>query len=301
MSLVRSLVDTWIVARFEVKRAVRTWRAVALVLSYLIATLGGLYVFLQVQHAMEEQLATTLGVMPSRWPGALTEQMLQSDSFRRMVGDLVGDEALLDQLLSYPTIAIFQLWLGLAFIPFLMASTAAEAVAMDVQSGAIRFEALRTGRAELVMGRFVGQGLLAAVAVLLSIVGGWVMGMTLMVSQDPLHLLWGLSTLSARAALFGVPFAGLGMLCSQLTTSPAWARVLALLGVVASGVLYLLCTAAQEAPWTYAADLLLPVLPQSWLVELWSPTGWPAAALVYVCLGLLAMGVGFLRFARRDL
>jgi hypothetical protein len=45
-----------------VLRAVRTWRALSLIIAYLIANLGGAYLFIQGLHMMEQRLAEQLGV-----------------------------------------------------------------------------------------------------------------------------------------------------------------------------------------------------------------------------------------------
>jgi hypothetical protein len=301
VTLYRSLLDTWLVARFEVLRSVRTWRAMALLIAYLIANLGGIYLFIEGLAAIEQEIAAGMGVQATRWPGTLSGQLLTSDSVRKMVAFLVADEALVDDVLGWPLLAIFQLWLGLIFIPYLVATTASEAIATDVQSGAIRYEALRTGRAELVVGRLLGQGLLSLGALAVTMTCAWAMGMLLMVGQDPLALAWGMAALGGRAIFFALPFAGLGIACSQLTTSPAWARVMALAGAAGSWMVYAALNVPWDPPWSYLADAIMPLLPQTWLLDLWRPDGWWVAALVHACLGLLMVGLGYVRFAGRDL
>ena len=45
----------------------------------------------------------------------------------------------------------------------------------------------------------------------------------------------------------------------------------------------------------------LQVLPQGWLNGLWTPREWLVSGLVYIALSLCAVGLGFVRFSRRDL
>ena len=76
------------------------------------------------------------------------------------------------------------------FVPFLAATAASEAIALDLRSRALRYEALRAGRAEILLGRFAGQLLLAGVAMAASLVGVWTLGVTLSSDPQPLGLAW---------------------------------------------------------------------------------------------------------------
>ena len=69
--------DTALVARFEIVRAVRTWRALALVVLYLVATAGGARIFVDFLSSLENRLAETLGVPPTDHPGAMTARLLE--------------------------------------------------------------------------------------------------------------------------------------------------------------------------------------------------------------------------------
>ncbi len=196
------------VARFEVLRAVRTWRAAALVVVFLIANLGGTWLFLQGLLQVEQQLATTLGVATTDRPGALLAAMQGSEQVLEMLTVLTGSEETAEKVAGEPILALFQLWLGVVTLPFLGATTSAETISGDVRTRAIRYEALRTGRGELVVGRFLGQVVLAAGALALSLVAVWGLGLTGMASQDPWALAWALGVWGGRAALIAFPFVG---------------------------------------------------------------------------------------------
>lgn len=303
MTLTRSLIDTWLIARFEVLRAVRTWRALALIVAYLVANLGGCWLFIQGIGQIEEQLAETLGVATTRWPGTMMEQVRQSEQMIDLVKFLMdGTETQARALLELPMLAIFQLWLGLLFIPFMAATTSSECVAIDVGNRAIRYEALRTGRAELVAGRFFGQVLLTMAATVAALAGTWVMGMTCMAAQPPLELAAGLLWLGPRAVAWSLPFIGLGLAASQLTASSAWARVLALVVAAGSYIAYGLCQIAEDAPWTWLADAAEPLLPQTWSAGFWAvDVGWLGSAAACAGLGVGYAALGYLRFTTRDL
>lgn len=302
MSLRRSARDVGLVARFELLRAVRTWRALALLVVHLVAHVGVAYVFVEALAALEHGLAEQLGVPPTRWPGPLLDEARKSGQLRDLVGGLSGDAALVDALLGWPLLAVLELWLGLVLGPFLAATAAAETVALDVRSRAIRFEALRTGRAELVVGRWVGQVALLAVATAAALAGVWGVGMLFMVGQPVVGLAVGLAALAGRALLLALPFAALGMLCSCWTTSAAWARVLALTLTAGSWIAYGVLRSFDEGAQAVVADALLPLLPQSWSHGLWAgglELALSAAVLAGITATVLAAAVAGL--LRRDL
>lgn len=297
--------DILLVARFEVLRAVRTWQAMALFVLYTVATCGAAYLFVRLVGLMENAMARQLGVPETRVPGTMMSELVASETFLELIGGMTGSTEVAAVLVAIPVLAIFNLWFGFVLIPFFAASASAESVAVDARSRALRFELLRTGRLELVMGRFVGQLALTGVATALSVVGVWLVGMIAMVGNDPLALAGWLSWLSIRTWCFSVPFVGLGIAASQLTSSPAWARVMAVGAVVGTWLTYAVARTLESprmaARWGWVADLALPVLPQGWMGLMWQPGGWWLGAAVCVALGPVAVCGGYLAFSRRDL
>ncbi len=296
--------DIGLIASFEVRRAVRTWRALALIVLYVVATAGAAYVFTQIIGAAEQSLASTLGVPATDTPGTMLTELKANREFRGALSQAVGGTDQLDALLQWPLLAIFHLWFSFLLVPFFAASASAESIALDVRTRALRFEALRTGRLEIVLGRFLGQLLLTGLAAAASIGGVWTVGMLYMVGHTPLGLATGLVWFAVRAWFFSIPFVGIGVACSQLTASPAWARVLAISMTagswVALGIARWLETRGDG--WAIVADLLIQILPQGWLMTMWAPgLDWMVAALVCSALGLVAVGLGYARFAGRDL
>lgn len=294
--------DVLLVARFEVGRALRTWRAGALVVVFVVANVGGAWLFIEGLAEVERTIASGMGVPAPRWPGTLAEQVRESESIRGFLRSLAGDDAGAERLVAEPLLALFALAEAMVLVPFLAATSASEALAPDVRSRAIRFEAMRTGRAELLFGRFVGQTALTTVALVAAFVG--VGGVTLvrMVAQDPVALGLGLLGYGLRALAVAIPFVGFGVTCSAVTASPGWARVLALVGVAASWVLYGLSGLVEDAPWTWLADATAPLFPQAWLRGLWGgPADVATSVGMLVLLGVGALAPGLARFATRDL
>lgn len=297
-----ALRDLYLVARFEVRRALRTWRALALFLLYAIAYGGAAYLFVGLIGLMENSVAKTLRVAQTDTPGALMDQLIASENFQSAVLDMTGNERLVEELTTIPPLALFAMWLGMLLIPFFAASASAECISIDLRSRALRFEVLRTGRIELVFGRFLGQLTLTAMASFVAVVVTWAVGMAFMVGNDPVWLLIWLSIMTTKAWAFSVPFAGLGTAASVFTASPAWARVLAIGGTAGSWVLYGFARYFEGGKFWILADLALQLLPQGWMRTLWEPgLGWLMPAMVCITLGFAAVTVSLVRFTTRDL
>ena len=296
-----SLRDVLLVARFDVLRALRTWWAGALFLLYGLATAGAAWAFIKLVGVMENALARQLGVPTTDTPGAMLNQLVESDSFREVLENMVGSEAALEQVLQVPVLAIFNLWFGFVAIPFFAAMASSECLSGDMASRAIRYEALRTGRLELVAGRYLGQLLLTGMATAISVVGVFILGMTSMRGNQPGPLLWWLCWLSLRAWFFSMPFVGIGVATSQLTTWPMVSRVMALVATAGTWAVYMSLGLFDDTPLVFLADMLIQVLPQGWMNQMWEPVGWLVPAIICSCLGPALAMVGFVRFNRRDL
>ena len=297
------MIDAWIIARFEVFRALRTWRGVALVALYAVTTAGAAYVFAEVVGVAERQVASSLGVAPSEVPGAMMSDLVGSEGFLELLTAAVGTRELAEQLRQVPMAALFQLWLGFLLVPFFAASAAAESISIDTNSRAIRYEALRTGRMEIVFGRFAGQLLLTGAASGTSAVVMWGTVAAIMALEDELALFGWIAWYTLRTWFFAVPFVGIGVACSQWTDSAAWSRVLAIAATAGSWVMYFVIRwmeAEGYAPWL--TDVALQVLPQGWIRSMWEPgLGWVLASAATTGLGVVALLFGYVRFARRDL
>jgi ABC-type transport system involved in multi-copper enzyme maturation permease subunit len=291
--------DIALVALYEWIRAIRTWRALALVTLYIVASAGGANIFVEVLGELETALAETLGVPPTAQVGVMLDQLQESDSFRRVIADMTGSTDL-QPVLRHPVLAIFHLWLGLILVPFVGATAAAESISGDLASRAIRYEAVRTGRLELVTGRFLGQALLTGVASVVGTVGAWTIGVLLLYGTDPVDLAMSLVQLSIRAWAYSLAYVGMGIGISQWTANPNLARVLAIVGVAATWPFYFQARFGSDEIPGFLADFLLQVLPQGWMTVLWTPQ-WPLTALVCAAMGYTWVGIGYLRFARRDL
>lgn len=295
--------DIYLVARFEVLRAIRTWRALALLVLFAVASAGSSFLFVKFIGLIENSVADQMGVPKTKVPGAMLNTLVESDTWREIVQSMVGADHLVEFILQIPPLATFNLWFCFLLVPFFAASASAECIAIDVHSRAIRYEALRTGRIELVVGRFIGQVVLTGAATFTSVLVVWGVGLGFMVIDAPLELGGWLLWFSVRAWAFSIPFVGIGVAASQITSSPSWARVLAVGGTAGTWVAFGIARWAEGRDrFAIVADIVLQILPQGWMRGLWEPGGaWLASAVAIVSLGAAFTSVGYLRFAGRDL
>lgn len=294
--------DAALVARFEVLRAFRTWRAVALLCLYGIAYAGAAYVFVMIIFLMEKSVAEGLGIATMDVPGAMLGDLVKTDMFRDVVLGVTGNENLVDELVQTPPLALFAMWFGLLLGPFFASSAAAECISIDMGSRALRYELLRTGRLELLLGRFGGQLFLTLCASVAAVLTTWGVGMVAMVGNPPVGLAISLTAFTFKAWMFSVPFVAIGVTASALTTSPAWARVLAIGATTGTWFAFFLARYLEGGPASVVADVMLQLLPQGWMQGLWEPGfGWLPSALVCVTLGMLVVTLGYARFQGRDL
>ncbi|MEO0600093.1 MAG: ABC transporter permease subunit [Myxococcota bacterium] len=295
--------DVLLVGRFEILRALRTWRALALLVLVSVAMGGGAYLFTRFVHLLENELAGQLGVARTEVPGAMLGELVTSDTYRRLVLQMFEDPTVQDWLLGLHPSALFFFGLSTLLVPFFAATASAETLAIDVQSRAIRFEALRTSRLDLVLGRFLGQLGIMTVAVFVAALVALLVTLAAMVVADPVGLASDIAMFTLRSWAFGAPFVGLGIAASQLTASPAWARVLAVGAVLVTWQLAALgpwMSGELGVPWL--GDLLLLGLPQTWLDDLWGPGGeWWVSLVVELALAIVVAVAPLPLFARRNL
>jgi len=302
MSFLSSLRDTTLVARFWLRRAVRTRSAVGLCLVYTLVATGSAWIFTRILQELERSVAKTLMVPETKKPGAMMDVMRQQEEMMEILGALLPDRALLDWALELPYLTVSHFWICMATVPFLAAAAGSETLAAHVRDRSVRYEVARTGRLELMAGRFLGQALLVFLATLLSILGTWTVAMTAMTGQPPVEQLTSLLALTPRICVWSLPFLGVGVACSSLVSSQNGARVLALGATVASWLVWGLLGWERLAWLGVGLDVIAQVLPQNYVLGLWGPgAGWATSAVALVGLGLVVVFAAWPLFQRRRL
>ena len=91
-----------IVAGFDLRESLRSRKAPVLLVLYTGGAVTGAAIFVAVLRELENTLARQLGVAETDHPGALTQQLMQSEDFVDLFRGLVGDDQLARSLLDVP-------------------------------------------------------------------------------------------------------------------------------------------------------------------------------------------------------
>jgi ABC-type transport system involved in multi-copper enzyme maturation permease subunit len=228
--------------------------------------------------------------------------------FREVLGRSVTDQAALEFLVSKPAVMLFHMLVSLGILPFITMLTSSESISQEQQSRGVRFMVLRTGRAEFVLGKVLGQAFTIA---LLTLLGGFIcMGIAAWKLQDfefwpafsALLLFW------PRIVAYCIAYLGLAALCSMNSSTPVASRIFSIIGLGAMFFSYEIMqiylvgldSASGEARLLNALGFLLPY---SHEYDLWYPElatyGGAMAALVFI--GAFFTTIGLLIYRERDL
>ncbi len=299
VGFVKRLRSIGLVAGFDLLESLRSRKAIALLLLYLIASVSGSAIFIHVLGELRDRVGQELGVM-----GTLaTQALLQSEQLVELIGDLVGDRSLARTLLSLPVLALFYGWFSMTFIPLLVVLTSADSIASEIASGSVRYSLFRTDRLSWALGKLVGQLCLMTLGVLLGAAGSYALGLALYDGFAPLETAWWIARLAARSIVYGFAYLGVALCASQLVRTRAMARGLGLLLLFAcwvAGTVLRIPSLNEWAPQVVSA--VRHLFPNAHSLDLWRPAlldrGSAMAALVLIGLGFFALG--FWRLARRD-
>jgi ABC-type transport system involved in multi-copper enzyme maturation permease subunit len=296
--------DMLLVAAFDLRSSLRSWKALGLLSLYLAGSMAASGIFVSALQEIEGVLADTLGVAQTSQPGAMTAQLMQSPEVLDILGGLLGDPELALQLVQIPPLALFYFWLALVLLPVLVTITSADAISFERGSGAARFVLSRTSLGSYVWGKGLGQLALMFVGVIAGGVGVWLVGYFSLQSFDgPATGAWMLR-LGLRTLPWGAAWLGLSLGVSQVTRHWVASLAAAMVMLVAVGVggqvLLHLDWLTENAP--LAQELLSPLFPAAHKTDLFRPElsrRLPAIAML-ITLGASWFSLGTWRLSKVD-
>ncbi len=291
-------------AVYELGEAVRTRLFQLVLVAYAGGIAASTWVLVELLQSLEASVAGTLGVPATERPGALMEQLRDDEQLALIVGGMAGDGADVTALLQEPVLALWTGAAAMALLPLVLTFSASGSIASEVRSRSVRYLSCRTGRLQIGLGKLAGQLLVAIVAATLGAFVAWALGMILMVGNPPVGLAVALAERTARAVLWALPFAGLGLAASQWVANPNGARV------IAGGLLIAMPVAGGLLEDHVGVDLLgrladlggLFLATSAW-ADFWStdPAVFGGAVLRGVVLAVVYYAAGHAVFTRRDL
>lgn len=288
----------WQSAVFELFDALRTRRAILLVVLYLAVSLLGMSAAISALGALEDKVVETLRIerVEGR-SGTISATLWRSEPFRRVVRHAVDDKLVFDDISRCHPAELVSAWIVFFFVPLLTVLMSVSRIAGDIRSGAVRFMLMRVTRIEWSLGKYVGNALLLGAALLAGAVGAWGVAVWKLGGADAVSLLpamvgWSLKAFSLSLAWLGFSL-GVSHFFKSGTKADAMAVVLMLVLSVAAK-LYVHFGGA----WAFVAR----IVPTACEGPLWRTSAVPVltGAAWLVMLGFLYLSVGVAHFARKD-
>ena len=146
--------ETLIIFAHETRRALRSAKALVLLILYSLATTLSGVAFVTGTRKLQEGLSSMTG--GQELP---TEQLneLKMGGLSAIFGK---DETLIRYLAEIPLVVVFFFWFTLLFLPLLTALMGFEQLSGELQSRSLRFVSLRARRGSVLAGKVLAQGAL---------------------------------------------------------------------------------------------------------------------------------------------
>ena len=290
-------------AVFELFDAIRSRRAIVLILLFLAVSLLGMNGAISALGKMEDQLAEVLSVeRVDGKSGVVSAALWKSKPFQRMVRHAVGDSLIYDDLVGRHPAELLYAWLVFLCVPLLTILVSSNRVANDIRSGAVKYMIVRVTRLEWTLGKYLGTALLMLVGLLLGALAAWCTAAFRLSGADlpalfPAMLMW-----SVKAWFLSLAWLGVSLGVSHFFKSGAKADA------VAAGAFILLSVAPPILRHVLSGSVsgkflcLVRLFPSALTDGLWRASFAPVAcaAVSLAALGLLYLSAGFAFFNVRD-
>lgn len=270
--------------------ALRSRRALSVILLYLLIAVLSMNGFLSILQRLEAQLAELLQLPVPDRPGGMVHALWRSDRFRRMVAQAVQSNALAESLVGASPIALAYAGLTFFYAPLLIALIAPSRIADEIGTGAVRPMLLRTSRLRWSVGKLLGLGLMIALSLALGATGAWVLTCIRMPATDRLALLAPMLGWSMLAWVYGFAFLGLCSGLAHLTRSGVRATLASIVALALVGILYWVANRFAGEGWRQFLEIVRLLTPQAHRAGLWGRT---PSAVVPATATLLALGTAF--------
>jgi len=300
MAGMRLFVQLWRTMIYEWADALRSRRAVVTLALYIVAAGCSMYWAISLLARLETQLLQILQLPDTGKTGIVSTTLWQSKPFQEMMRHAMQNSAVYDDIFGVHPVILIYGWLVFLYMPLLVVLVTAGRIPEELSSGSVRYAVVRTTRAVWVLGKFLGQLSMIAVAILGSAVTAYLVARLRLGAYAPADLLASMLIWGLRAWIYSVPFVGLVMGLSLLTRSVGKATLFGIIGIVACFIVTVLARHfSNNAFLPYLASLL----PNDYEMLLWRRDLQPVftGALFLCTQGLVYLGIGYLFFRKRDI
>ena len=299
----RSLGRIWQTALWEWGGAIRSRRALVLLLLYLASAVLCMNGTISVLGKMEKELAVVLQLPDVDETGVVSASLWRSKPFNRIVRSVVGESPVLDDIFGRHPVELLYAWFVFFCAPLLAVLVAGTRVSDDLRSGAVRYMLVRETRLEWSVGKYVGQALMIAVALAASAVGAAAVAFCRLPAGVAASLSLPMLGWGVRAWIYSLPWIGLALGLSHLTRSPGRATALGILAICLFGALPPLMDLLHSAAgWPAAVTQVRMLVPAGAEMSLWRTSLVPlvSGSFHLVTLGFVYLMAGAAVFGRSD-
>ena len=295
--------QTWLVASYEWFDALRSRRALVVLLLYLAAAVCNMYWSINLLHKLETELATALQLPATEQAGVVSTALWKSKPFQRMMKQMTQNDLVLNDITGKHPVELIYAWFAFFYTPLLVVLVAGSRIAEELGSGTVRYAVFRTSRASWSLGKFAGQVFMVGLALILSGASAYVVAKIRLSGSGTPDLFLNMVQWSARAWIYSIPYLGLAMGLSHLTRSSGKATVMGIIAITACFALSIMIRhfSADEG-WRALLPHLGLLLPDGHKMSLWRNAAAPlvSGTVWLTTLGLCYLLAGYAVFRKRD-
>lgn len=290
------------VALAECAGAVRSRRALVILVLYLLSAVFCMMGTISILGKMEAELANVLQLPESERTGVVSVTLWKSKPFQRMIKAGVKNNLVYNDIVGRHPAELVYAWFAFMCAPLLAVLAAGNRVADDLRSGAVRYALVRVTRLEWTLGKYAGQVLMVALALAASAIGAWLVAVFRLSGVGMFELLPAMFAWGFRAGLYALAWLGLALGVSHVTRAGSRATALGLVAVALCAAwpnVLEYCAGKFGWPWLCHFDAIVP---SSAEMSLWRRGFVPlftGGAHLFM-LGLAYLMLGHAVFARRD-
>ncbi len=293
----------WRVACYEWFDALRSRRALVVLLLYMAAAVCNMYWSINLLHKLENELATVLQLPKSEQTGVISTTLWKSKPFQRIMKEMTQNDLVLQDITGKHPVELIYAWFAFFYTPLLVVLVSGSRIAEDLGSGAVRYVIFRTSRVSWTLGKFVGQAFMIFFALILSGIGAYAVAKCRLAGSGTPDLFMNIIQWSVRAWIFSFPYLGLAMGLSHLTKSASKATIMGIVAItVCFVVTILLRHFTADAGWRAYLPYLGVLVPEEHKMYLWRNSLAPlVTGTVYLMtLGCCYLLAGYACFRKRD-
>ncbi|MEI7898631.1 MAG: ABC transporter permease subunit [bacterium] len=297
------LTQIWRVAGYEWLDALRSRRALVVLLLYLAAAVCNMHWSISLLHKLENELASVLQLPQSEQAGVVSTALWKSKPFQHIIRQMTQNDLVLQDITGKHPVELIYAWFAFFYSPLLVVLVAGNRIAEDLGSGAVRYVIFRTSRASWTLGKFLGQAFMIGFALLLSGIGAYAVAKIRLAGSGSPDLFVNILQWSGRAWVFSFPYLGLAMGLSHLTKSASKATVMGIIAITVCFVVSILLRHfTADTGWRSYLPYLGVLVPEDHKMYLWRSSLAPlVTGTVYlITLGFCYLLAGYAFFRKRD-